>query len=682
MRTPLVIRLEETAEYPKERTGKSASHAIIFSLVVAFIFLGSSVSFPWSDFDSKEILASSYTPHIPMSINGDLDFSTQASSESWNGSGTAGDPYIIENYEIDVTSSSCGIIISNTQSHFVIRNCSIYSASIAAIELLNVVNGTISNNTCFNNTQYGIYLVTSNLNSILENNCSDNGAAGVCLQSSTDCAIENNTCDRGFRGIYIYSSSDRNRLANNSCSDQAYGILIYTSSSCTLRDNQLNGTGIVLWGSSVGYWNSHDIDSSNTVNGGPVRYLKDLIGTTVQSGAGQVILANCQNVIVENQNTSDATYGIEIGYSRNCTVSNNSCWGNWYYGIVLVSSDNNTLRNNTCGGNGNFGIYLSSSNLNNVTRNILRSNTFYAIYLLSSSSNLVLNNSCSGEQVGIYIDACTGITMRGNEMEREGIYIYGLGMGDWIMHTIDTSNEVNGRPVYYYSKQSGITVPSGAGQVILANCTSMTIDGQNLTNASVGVEMGFSDRNIVSNSSCSFDSQNGILLISSSNNTIVSSIFANNSASTLLPGALFLYVSSDNTIRNNWFTDNLAYGVCLYTGSNRNHVWNNSFYRNNGATSVPNFSNIQGYDSGSGNRWNTSKLLLDYGNFWGDWTFPDNVPPPSGDGRVDLWYNLHGSAANFDCFPLTTSIPIPEPPVFVLAFVMTIVFLVIVKKRS
>ena len=676
MRLLAIIRLEEAFKLQKEKSRKKASYAIMILFIVAFMMLVPSASVLPSDPDDKGTRASSYTPHAPVSINGDSDFSSQATIEGWNGSGSAAYPYIIEDYEIDATSFSCGIIILNTQSNFVVRNCSIFNASLAAIELLNVVNGTIFNNTCFNNVQYGVYLVTSSLDSVLDNNCSDNGAAGIYLQQSTDCAIENNTCDRDFRGIYLYLSSDRNRLANNSCSDQAYGILIYSSGDCELRDNQLADDGVVLWGSGIGYWNTHDIDQSNLVNGAPLHYLRNQTGTTVQSGAGQVILANCQNVIVENQNTSDASYGIEIGYSRNCTVSNNSCWGNKYYGIILVSSDNNTLRNNTCGGNGNFGIYLSSSNLNNVTRNILRGNAFYAIYILTSNNDLVLNNSCSGDQVGVYIDSCSAITLRGNEMEREGIYLFGFNLGDWILHTIDTSNEVNGRPVYYYSKQSGISVPSGAGQVILANCTSMTIDGQNLTNASAGVLMGFSERNTLSNSSCSFSSQDGILLMSSSNNTIVSCIAENNSVM-----GLFMFGSSDNTIHDNWFMDNAQFGVCLFTGSNRNHVWNNTFYRNNGATSLPNPGNIQGSDSGSGNRWNTSTLALDYGNFWGDWTFPDNIPLPSGDGRVDLPYGLAGSAGSADYFPLTIAVPIPEPPVFVLAFISTLVFLAIAKRR-
>jgi parallel beta-helix repeat protein len=642
-------------------------------LIAMLVILVSSVSIVEINHVGDTIWMSNLTPRSPITINGDSDFSTQATSEGWSGNGTAGNPFIIENCEIDAMSYSYAIHISNTIASFSIRNCSLFGASQASIGLLNVVNGTIENNTCFNNVQYGIYFVNSARSSILECNCSDNGAAGVFLQSSTDCRIENNTCDRDFRGIYLQSSSDDNWLANNSCSDQEYGILLYSSVNCTLRDNSLNSDGIVVWGNQVDFWNRHDIDTSNEVNSKPVYYYKDEAMMTVPSGAGQVILANCENMVVQNQNFSDSTYGIEVGYSRNSTIANNSCRGNEYYGIVLVSSDNNTVRNNTCENNKNIGIYLSSSNLNDLSDNSCRNNLYYAIYVLTSASNLVLNNSCSGETVGIYIDSSTGMTLRDNQLDHEGVFIYGLSLNEWITHSIDTSNEVNGRPVYYYALQSGITVPSNAGQVILASCSLMIINGQNLSNASAGIELAFSDRNVVSNSTCGYDSEYGILLYSSNRNVITLNDCSNSSNH-----GIFLYSSSDNTVNENRFADNLLYGVCLFTNSNRNLIWNNTFLRNNGATAIFSPARIQGYDSGVGNRWNTSGLAVDFGNYWGDWTAPDLASPI---GRVDFPYPLHGSALNSDMFPLTAMVPIPEPPILLLVSLMLVIFVMIRGRR-
>jgi len=88
--------------------------------------------------------------------------------------------------------------------------------------------------------------------------------------------------------------------------------------------------------------------------------------------------------------------------------------------------------------------------------------------------------------------------------------------------------------------------------------------------------------------------------------------------------------------------------VNIQSGSN-NRIWNNTFINNNGAGSVYNPSNIQAYDAGTNNRWNSSGTLHGYGNWWSDLTAPDmNL-----DGIVDWSYNLTGSAGAKDYCPLT-----------------------------
>jgi parallel beta-helix repeat protein len=79
---------------------------------------------------------------------------------------------------------------------------------------------------------------------------------------------------------------------------------------------------------------THEIDESNTVNGKPVYYWKDREGGKIPNGAGQVILVNCTNVIVENQNLNNASIGIQLAFSSSITIKNNICSNN-RYGIPL-----------------------------------------------------------------------------------------------------------------------------------------------------------------------------------------------------------------------------------------------------------------------------------------------------------------------------------------------------------
>ena len=82
----------------------------------------------------------SYTPHSPITIATDADFSSQG----WPGNGTKGNPYLIEG--LNITSSSTCISISDTRVYFEIRNCLISSISASVntgIYLYNVTSGVL-----------------------------------------------------------------------------------------------------------------------------------------------------------------------------------------------------------------------------------------------------------------------------------------------------------------------------------------------------------------------------------------------------------------------------------------------------------------------------------------------------------------------------------------------------------
>ena len=116
---------------------------------------------------------SSSTNHAPISIDGNLDFSTQATAESWSGDGSPGNPYIIADYVFNLAVSTSGISIQNTNVHFVIRNCSIINGQYtgSGINLFHCTNGILNNNTC---SYYaaGIGLSFSSNYTIINNNCS------------------------------------------------------------------------------------------------------------------------------------------------------------------------------------------------------------------------------------------------------------------------------------------------------------------------------------------------------------------------------------------------------------------------------------------------------------------------------------------------------------------------------
>ncbi|MBI5000070.1 MAG: right-handed parallel beta-helix repeat-containing protein [Euryarchaeota archaeon] len=340
---------------------------------------------------SRPAVPLNYTAHAPIRINSDAEFATKAASEGWNGSGAQGDPYIIESYDINGTSYGYCIYIGNTTDYFVVSNSYLHEASgvssypyycEAGLILYNVQNGTIANNNASSNNGYGIFLnFYSNYNTIVNNTASsNNGYGGIFLNFVSNYnTIANNTAssNNGW-GIFLDSSSS-NAVANNTASSNNLGgIFISYSSSNAIANNTMADDGIFIRGDLLEHWNTHTIDTSNTVNGKPVQYWENQTSGSVPTGAGQVILANCTNVVVENHNVSKGTVGIELGFSTSNIITNNTAFSNDEDGIYVCNSSSNTIVNNTASSNNQYGIYLDGTSSNTIYHNNIIDNFIQA----------------------------------------------------------------------------------------------------------------------------------------------------------------------------------------------------------------------------------------------------------------------------------------------------------------
>ena len=566
------------------------------------------------------------------------------------------------------------------------------------------------------NCSIGIELYFSNNVSIANDNVTINGI-GIYLYYSSNCTIINSsiTCKNG---IYLYYSCN-DVIANSTISANLdYCIYLYYSINCIITNTTMLNNGIAICG-KIEHWNSHTIDISNTVNGKPIYYWKNTNGGVIPLGAGQIILANCTNIVISNHSLSHATIGMEIGFSSNCTVTNNRVDSNSWYGIWLYYANNCTIINNTICHNGDA-LYLYSSNNcvitnNNVTINgigvylyhshncIINGSLFTenngGIHSSFSNSCTIINTTINSRDYDIWLDYSSNCTMTNTSMSTKGIVLTGE-LEHWNSHTIDISNTVNGKPIYYWKNTNGGVIPLGAGQIILANCTNVTVNNQNLSHPTTGIQVGFSSictiinniidtnnwysirlyhsvgctviNNTVSNSGrgielvCSINciitsnivSNNGqgILLLYSVNCTITNNscntnyngiylyssgtcVIANNSISNNING-IYLYSIFQYHSSNNTINDNIitnnVYGIYLYLSSN-NIIYNNYF---------DNICNA--YDNGN-NTWNISKMagknIIDGiylgGNYWHDYDGIDT----NGDGIGDtmLPYNCNGN---------------------------------------
>jgi len=194
--------------------------------------------------------SSAYSPHAPIFINGDGNFT--AANGVTGGSGTAADPYRIEGWEIDA-STAHGIHVQYSNASFVIRDVYVHDggASFDGVRLLNAQNAEVENATLLSNYR-GIFLYFSPNATLAGNNASSNTGTGIYLYSSPNATLTGNNASANYYGIYLYSSPD-DTLTGNNASANTWGIILFSSPNATLAGNNASSntdTGISLYSST------------------------------------------------------------------------------------------------------------------------------------------------------------------------------------------------------------------------------------------------------------------------------------------------------------------------------------------------------------------------------------------------------------------------------------------------
>ena len=201
-------------------------------------------------------------------------------------------------------------------------------------------------------------------------------------------------------------------------------------------------------------------------------------------------------------------------------------------------------------------------------------------------SNCVITNNKVGIYLGCFV---SNITLTNNTMmnNKRNFYIGSVDLEELQSHKIDTSNTVNGKPIYYLVNEKDRIIDSStnAGYVAAINSTNITVkdltltnNGQgvlfcgvsdsrienvNASNNGVGIDLDESSNNTLINNEVSFNGGSGIYLWQSGNNNIM-----NNNASNNGYAGISLKITRYNKLINNTVNSNDMFGIRLY----------NSFY--------------------------------------------------------------------------------------------------------
>ncbi len=399
-----------------------------------------------------------------------------------------------------------------------------------------------------------------------------------------------------------------------------------------------------------------------------------------------IMLYNITNGKIEENYITNNEYGIYLdGYSSSNTIYKNNVTNNSNNGIEITSfSYNNIIDGNLITDNENNGLELHFSRDSIVRENSIMQNGYNGIWMWGSDANVISENNISGNWYSIYVADSINNRISGNIMINNSLYISG-NKSTFTTQNITTNNTVNGKPIYYYKNvnMNNATAPIDAGEVILGNVTWFKIEGLNITNTTLGVEVGYSTHIIVSKNymttqgdwSILLESTNnsiiannsliggssGIGLYSSNANMIMGNNITNGDGITLgssttnvieensiindYNGITLLDSSNRNVIYNNYISLNQRYGIWIYSGFS-NVIYHNTFYRNGY------YDTRQACDEGYNNFWNSSSGI---GNYWHDWANNNDTNDQNNDGIVDWPYKIDGSAGSEDYYPLKNS---------------------------
>ena len=326
------------------------------------------------------------------------------------GEGTYSDPYVIKDLIIDSEGTGSCILVEFSDVYFRIENCTLVSSTPnppignGLIELNDVKNAKIFNNSCSNNRK-GIFCTGYNTKNVsIENNSLINNTTGIHFRFSRDdnCFIKGNMIisdvDAAYNphGIYVDRTSNLKVIGNSIMKTNSEGITIslnWHDKYNTISNNSLRNCGIRINTERQETFLENEITDSNIVNNKPVFYYVNKTGLIPInfSNAGQVILAYCNDSILSNLNVFNTTSGISLYYCRNVTISNTNSSFNNLFGLELRHSNNCSILRNLANSNGNSGLHCDD--LNNT---LISNNTFYfnmrGMFFKNSYNNNVSKN--------------------------------------------------------------------------------------------------------------------------------------------------------------------------------------------------------------------------------------------------------------------------------------------------
>ncbi len=330
-------------------------------------------------------------------------------------------------------------------------------------------SNTFKNNTLSSNTIYGIYLGSSGNNLVSDNNrIINNGGCGICLSNSNYNRIFNN-----------YFSNAQNTYLEGSNAGNSWN---------TTKTEQVNAVGGPYVGGN--FWAKPDGTGLSQVNrdltgDGFLDSENDLTDINVNPAASNVdYLPLARTVIVDPSGKKgytriqDAVNAADNGYSIAVypgTYRENLDLAKGMAIVAISGSPDNTVITANDPKMHVFNVHSSGTVISGFSiAGAAGTDSSSGIYLDSVSDCILSNNRVSSNSIGICLSYSGKNTLLNNKISSNK---YDFKDSGTLENAIDTSNTVEGKPIYYLCGKSDVEIgsSSNAGAVYCIDCNNITI---------------------------------------------------------------------------------------------------------------------------------------------------------------------------------------------------------------
>jgi len=300
--------------------------------------------------------------------------------------------------------------------------------------------------------------------------------------------------------------------------------------------------------------------------------IRNLLEGQYPYGEG-VYLHHSNNSVIEGNSIVDVVEGIHASYSDSGTIKGNVIRNVFSEGIVLIDESNNfTISNNLISKN-YWGIRIQRSQNHTIRSNLINSNQIgievYGSPNITIEDNILKFNKAylKGVGTGIVLSNSEGCTLRNNTLS-DNDYNFGVEGTETkhFIQLIDSSNTVNGKPMYYLVNEKNRKVPEDAGYVAVVNSRNILVTNVTVDYNFQGVLFVNSTDSIIQNSRMEIN-RNGIFLLDSTNNLLENSTITHLEEYYKFGPGIHLERSNNNTISLNRLSNNLM-GIRLYDSHN------------------------------------------------------------------------------------------------------------------